>query len=163
MKAIISNTGPIIAFSLLDRLDILKNLFSEVWLSREVDREIRAGGEKRWGLESYCKASWIKVCRLQNEIDPLLQAVLDKGEASVIQLARESANPWVLIDERKARKIARTVFHLEVIGTAKILIEAKKRAFLKSAFEALSTLRKSGYWLHSDIMDFVLRETGEGK
>ena len=38
----------------------------------------------------------------------LLDSILDAGEASVIQLARESQAELVVIDERKARRVARS-------------------------------------------------------
>jgi hypothetical protein len=53
-----------------------------------VHDEILEGGVKGVGLGSYKKAEWIKGRRLSTVLDPLLRTALDRGEASVIGLAR---------------------------------------------------------------------------
>jgi predicted nucleic acid-binding protein len=53
--------------------------------------------------------------------------LLDVGEAAVIGLALEEKATIVLIDERKARKVARDIYGLQPIGTTRILVEAKKK------------------------------------
>jgi len=58
-------------------------------------------------LSAYGEKSWIKVQALKKAADPLLDSILDAGEASVIQLAREAEVKLVLLDERKTRKVAR--------------------------------------------------------
>jgi predicted nucleic acid-binding protein len=160
--SLVSNTGPLIALALIDRLDVLQALFEAVSISEEVHKELLEGGPSGQGLIQLQKASWIKVQRISSPIDPLLMTVLATGEASVIQLARETKADYVLIDERKGRKIARDIFGLHVIGTARILVEAKKTGILNSSVgESLARLKESGYWIHSDIVRLALKEAGE--
>ncbi|MGC8580404.1 MAG: DUF3368 domain-containing protein, partial [bacterium] len=90
-----------------------------------------------------------------------LQTVLDSGEASVIQLARELKADYVLIDERKGRKIARDIFNLKVIGTARILVDAKKNGILNNVGDAMKQMKDAGYWIHDDIVKFALKEAKE--
>lgn len=158
---LVSNTGPIIALAFINRLDILQSLFQQVIVPEAVHKELLEGGTSGHGLVSYQKAFWIKVESLSTAIDTLLNTVLDTGEASVIQLAREIQADYVLIDERKARKIARTVFKLRVVGTARILVEAKKKGILDSVVDALNKMRDSGYRIHDDIVNIALKEAGE--
>lgn len=135
-KSIISNTGPLIALATIDRLDILKALFDKVIVPEAVHFELLEGGASHAGVSSYQHATWLKVQPLITTLDPLLDKVLDTGEASVVQLAREKQQP-VLIDERKGRKIAREIYQLRVIGTARILVEAKQHGCLASLKDAL--------------------------
>jgi hypothetical protein len=160
--SLVSDTGPIIALALIDRLDILHVLFETVMISQEVHRELLEGGPSGHGLTSYHKAIHLKVQSVSSVMDPLLATVLDKGEASVIQLAREANADYVLIDERKARKVSRDIFGFKVIGTARILVEAKRKGILISVGEALTQLKESGYWIHDDIVRHALAEAGEG-
>jgi predicted nucleic acid-binding protein len=67
----------------------------------------------------------------------------------------------VLIDERKARKVARDVYGLQPVGRARILIEAKKKKLLPEIGPSLEALRREGYWIHEDIVRAALREAGE--
>jgi predicted nucleic acid-binding protein len=159
--SMISNTGPIIALMIIERLDILRNLFQKVFVPETVHKELLLGESIGIGLASYKQASWIQVTSLQNALDPLIKTVLDIGEASVIQLAREIKADYVLIDERKARKVARNIYGLRVIGTARILIEAKKKEMIDNVGGALKKIRDGGYWIHDDIMHFAMKEAGE--
>lgn len=158
---LVSNTVPLIALALIDRLDILQTIFQKVIIPEAVHKEMLEGGASSHGLHSYQKASWIKVQSLSATVDPLLQNILDIGEASVIQLAREAKADYVLIDERKARKIARDIFGLKVIGTARILVEAKRKGILNNVGDALNKMRDSGYRIHDDIVALALKEAGE--
>lgn len=159
--SLISNTGPIIALMLIERLDILQNLFQKVFVPEAVHKELLLGENIGIGLASYKQASWIQVHSLQNALDPLIKTILDIGEASVIHLSLEINADYVLIDERKARKIARNIYGLRVIGTARILVEAKSKGLIDNVGEVLKKIRDGGYWIHDDIVHFAMKEAGE--
>ncbi len=158
---IISNTGPLIALATIDRLDILNNLFEKVVVPEAVHYELLEGGPAQAGTNSYQQATWVKVETLTAPLDPLLDNVLDTGEASVIQLAREKQIDRVLIDERKGRKIAREIYQLRVIGTARILVEAKRHGFLDNVQNIISQMTDNGYRIHDNIVAHILKEAGE--
>ena len=158
---VICNTGPLIALAIIDHLTILKELFEEILVPEAVHEEILRGGPFLAGVSRYQKANWITVQPLRKPLDPLLSSVLDTGEASVIQLAMETATPLVLIDELKARKLARTVFHLLVVGSVRLLVEAKRLGALPNVRDAIQGMRDGGYWIHDDIAQFALGEAGE--
>ena len=157
----ICNTGPLIALSMIDRIDILRHLFELVAIPEAVHKEILEGGSINTGLLNYRKAEWIKVVTLSKPVDPLLRTSLDYGEAAVIGLARELSVNLVLIDERKARKIARTIYGLHVIGSARVLVEAKRRGLLDNVGGALQAMRDGGYWISDSIVDAALKQAGE--
>jgi len=98
---------------------------------------------------------------LSTRTDPLLMTSLDPGEAAVILLARELNADFALIDERKARKIARTVYGLKVIGSAGILVEAKRQGLIDNVGSALQIMRDNGYRISDSIIDTALRKAGE--
>jgi predicted nucleic acid-binding protein len=159
--SIVSNTGPIIALASITKLEILNEIFDEVIVPEQVHHEIIRGGKDFVGLAFYRKASWIKVESIKTPIEPLLETLLDKGEASAIRLVSQVRADYLLIDERKARKIARKVYGLNVVGSAGILVEAKRRGLIPSVREALDGMRHAGYWIHDDIMEAALRKADE--
>lgn len=159
--SLVSNTGPLIALMLINRLDILRTLFHEVFIPEEVRDELLQGEALGIDLSSYRQASWIQVKALRIPQDILLKTILDTGEASVIMLSREVNADYVLIDERKARKIARTIQKLHVVGTARVLVEAKKGCMLDNVGIAIQRMRDKGYWIHDDIVQFAMKEAGE--
>ena len=149
------------ALSMIDRIEILRDLFELVTVPEEVHMEILEGGTTNAGLAGYRKVNWIKVRTISNPIDPLLRTALDAGEAAVIGLARELSVNLVIVDERKARKIARTVYGLHVIGSARVLVEAKKRGLIDNVNTALRAMRDGGYWIGDSIVDAALKQAGE--
>jgi predicted nucleic acid-binding protein len=161
VNRIVCNTGPLIALGLLDRLDLLRSLFSEVLIPEPVQREIEQGGASQQGLGSFRQAGWIRVVALTGERDALLESLLDAGEAAVIRLARDQDVTTVLIDESKARKVARDIYGLQVIGTARVLVEAKRAGLLREIASSFENLRQAGYWIHEAIVRGALREVGE--
>jgi predicted nucleic acid-binding protein len=161
VSRIVCNSGPLIALGILARLDILKSLFDEVLVPEAVQKEIEQGGIKLAGLEGFRRASWIRVVSLKEKRDELLESLLDVGEAAVISLAREQKASLVLIDERKARKVARDIFGLQPVGTARILVEAKRKNLMPEIASQFKKLEQEGYWIHSSIVEMALREAGE--
>ena len=157
----ICNTGPIIALSMIDRIDVLRHIFELVAVPEAVHKEILEGGTTGAGLANYRKVKWIRVVGPSNPLDPLLKTTLDAGEASVIALAKEMSVNLVIIDERKARKIARTIYGLHVIGSARILVEAKRQGLLNNVEDALQSIRDGGYYISDSIVEEALRQSGE--
>ena len=157
----VCNTGPLVALSIINRIDILRDLFEVVAVPEAVHREILVGGSESAGLAEYKKMQWIKVFSLSNQIDPLLVTSLDEGEASVIALSRELKADFTLIDERKARKIARNVYGLKVIGSAGILVEAKHKGLIENVGLAIKNMRDNGYWIGDSIIEAALKKAGE--
>jgi len=146
---------------MIDRIDILRHLFELVAVPEAVHKEILEGGPINAGLSNYRKAKWIKVMTLSNPIDPLLRTSLDAGEAAVIGLARELNANLVLINERRARKIGRTIYGLHVMGSARVLVEAKRHGLLDNVGVALQAMRDGGYRLGVSIVDVALKQAGE--
>lgn len=159
--SIVSNTGPLIAMAIIDRLDILNMLFNTVIVPEEVHQELIQGRDSCVGVASYKQSSWIQIRRISSPLEPLLSTVLDPGEASVIQLSRECGADFVLIDERKGRKVARDIYQMRVVGSVRILVEAKRQGFIESVSKAINGMRNGGYWIHDNIVELALREAGE--
>jgi predicted nucleic acid-binding protein len=93
VSRIVCNSGPLIALGILNRFDLLKELFGEVLVPDAVQREIEAGGSASLGLRAFREATWIRILHLTNH-DALLESLLDAGEAAVSTLAREQAASW---------------------------------------------------------------------
>ena len=93
-------------------------------------------------------------------LHPLLRAQLDAGEAAVIQTALDEGIATVILDERKARRIA-LAMGLSVTGTLGILAQAKLSGHLPSVRDAIQTLQQRGIWLDETVVAKVLSLAGE--
>ena len=92
--------------------------------------------------------------------DRWLLTEIDLGEAAVIQTALDEGIDTVILDDLKARRIARRL-GLEVTGTLGILIQAKLAGQLPSVRDAIHKLIARGMWLDSLVIDAALRTAGE--
>lgn len=158
---VVCNSGPLIALAVVRRLDILRAVFQRVCVPEIVHREVLEGGAVHAGLSAYGEADWIVVEAVPEPPDPLLAGSLHAGEAAVIQLALQTRCDIVLIDERKARKIARDVYSLRVMGTARLLVDAKREGLVQNVGALLEEMRRNGYWLHDDIVAYARRAADE--
>lgn len=157
---LVADTGPLIALAGIGQLEFLRQLYDTVLIPQPVHDEVLAGGANLVGLETYQQTDWPEVVEVDVD-DPSLLALLDEGEASVIVLAQKRKADVVLIDEQKARKVARTLYGLKVIGSVRVLLNAKKKGLLSDVKSALTAIRNNGYYLHDSIVDHALREAGE--
>lgn len=157
---IVCDTGPLIALSLIDQLEILRGLYGRVLVPRAVLDEVVAGGLDRPGAASIVAADWLE--RVDGVTpDPLLAAELGPGEAAVIAAAYRLHARLVLLDERKARRIAARAYGLEVKGSAGILIAAKRAGLLGEVRPLLDSMVKKGYFLSQRLVERATSEAGE--
>ena len=130
MPKVVSNTTPILSFIKLNRLDILKSLYKEIYIPKAVYKEIEEGKNKYYADIS--NESWIKVFKVKNKnLLEQLQKELDKGEAEAIALSLEISADLLLIDEKLGRKIAEEK-GIKITGTIGALIKAKKKGIIKA-------------------------------
>ncbi|MBF0293928.1 MAG: DUF3368 domain-containing protein [Magnetococcales bacterium] len=146
------NTGPLVALSLVGKLDLLPVLFREFWIPDAVYREVTVAGLGRSGADTLADMRWTNHVCTAPAPDPLLIAELDLGEATVISLARIHLPCLTIIDEKRGRRIARHVYGLPVKGTAGLLVEAKRRGMLDNLRTTLMDLQRAGYYLSDAVI-----------
>jgi uncharacterized protein len=93
--------------------------------------------------------------------DALLAEDVGPGEAEAITLAVRRHARLLLLDDRRARRIAEVAYHLRVKGVAGILVTAKRRGLVASVRSVLEEIRANGYYLAQTIIDRALCEAGE--
>lgn len=104
---VVSNTTPLIGLASIQRFDLLKQLFGEVYIPQAVyDEAVVKGHEEGGAKNEVSAATWIKVVRVKDRLAvEVLLDEMDWGEAEAIVLAREIGADWVLMDDL-VRKLA---------------------------------------------------------
>lgn len=160
-EEIVINTSPLISLmAAMGDLEILNMLYNKVLVPFEVCEEIYAGGAEGFGIASFEQAEWLQKWPYPMEIAPLLRNSLDRGEASVIQLALDQKVGTVCIDETTGRRIAK-LSNLHVTGSIGILLRAKKEGAPIVIRDAIARMKEQGIWLGESVVAFALREAGE--
>jgi len=120
VSKVVLNSSVIIALSTLGYLDKLKHIFKEVLVTRAVYEEICVRGRGLMGereLLEAVKDGLIVVKDVKNRL--LVNALLDPlaiGEAETITLAVEETADYIVIDDKLARRRAKSM-GLNVVGT----------------------------------------------
>lgn len=141
---VVSDASPLILYASVGRLALLHELFGEIVVPPAVWSEITAGGVGRRGAQEVESAPWIRQqAPLRSPAAHGLPGDLDAGEAEAIALAVEAVEPAVvLMDDRGGRRAA-TQRGLTVIGSAGILVLAKRRGLVAAVLPVLDQLRAS--------------------
>jgi len=157
---LVSNTGPLVALGILEKVDILPRIYQRIFVTESVKEEITRSATKP-GADLFETVDWIRVVPDPTMPDSWLMSLLDPGEATTIALAKREGADHVLIDERKGRRVAREIYKLPVIGTCGVLVEAKRNGILQSVKPLLIQLRETGYHLHSSLIEEIAASVGE--
>lgn len=156
------NSTPLIALSIVGRLNLLPALLDDVVIPASVHEEVVGEGRGRPGSAEVSEAEWLTVRRPQ-ETSPLPAEVmgLDQGEIDVILLAQEVEADWVLIDEKLARQIAKAV-GLQVRGTLGVLLAAYRTGLLsrEDSLRAVRELARSSVRLSDRLVRWFEEELG---
>lgn len=159
---VVSNTSPLTNLAAIGQLDLLQQLYAEVYIPRGVWHELNADGEKWPGRNEVEQAEWIRQFQVQNH--SLVRALLvdlDQGEAEAIALAVEKEADIILIDEREGRFAAKRQ-GLNVTGIIGILLIAKKQSLLSSIKPHLDALRQTaGFFISDSLYRFAVSEAEE--
>lgn len=157
MPKVVSNTGPLIALASINQFDLLRGLFGAILIPAAVRAEILDDTT----VAEVAAADWISVHVAQDTIAvQLLKEELDAGESEAIVLARELDADLVLVDERAAKRKARTL-NLPTIGTLGLLLMAKDKGLLAALKPLLEELRRAGFHMSNDLYRQVLDSAGE--
>jgi predicted nucleic acid-binding protein len=150
-KMVVTNTTPLITLTAATgNLEILRVLYSRIIVPYEVAEEIRAGGEKAFGLDIFEQVSWLEITPSPVEFSSYLQNSLDRVEASVIQTAIQQGLTRVCIDETVGRRVVR-LSNLNVTGSIGVLLKAKSMGYPISIPDAINRMHERGIWLSQEV------------
>ena len=158
-QPVISNNSPLVGLLGLNLLSLLRDLYTEVWIPRKVEKEFLRKDPivRREALEN---APWIKTVDLTNPRTAAVHTELDDGEAEALALANEHDARLVLLDENKGRKKAKEI-GLTVKGTVGILLEAKEEGLIDVIKPLLIRLRDNGIHLSESLINNALQDASE--
>lgn len=165
MIKVVCNSSPIIGLSIIKKLDLLWDIFDEVYITEEVYREITIDEKiKRIGakeLSEAIKNKNMKIYSVKNKLlVEQLYGRLHRGELEVMVAAKELKIKRVIIDDRSARHFAETML-LRSIGLMGVLLLAKECKKIESVKKYLDILIENGFRMSVKLYNQVLKSAGE--
>ncbi|MDK3159973.1 DUF3368 domain-containing protein [Kamptonema cortianum] len=162
-SSIVLNTSPLIALSAaLGSLDVLRELYSSVYVPREVEEELFAGRNDKIGIREFSQASFIHKLTNYQEIDAVMSLSLDRGESAVLQYAINHKVELVGIDEIAGRRFAK-IYGIKFTGSLGILIKAYQKGMITNMEKPIENMRKSGIWISEQLVSKVIFMANKGK
>jgi predicted nucleic acid-binding protein len=159
---VVSDTSPLSNLFIIQKLDILKQLYGKVVVPEAVMNELLELEKRGFDLSPVKNAEWINVVAVSHkqELSALLTQ-LDLGEAEAIVLATELNADWLLMDEAKGRNIAK-LQGLHIVGLLGVLLLAKEKglvAGIKSLMDDL--IGKAKFRISDELYQKVISAAGE--
>lgn len=160
-----ADAGPLIGLARVGLLDLLRQLYAKVVIPTQVLEELQTSKERPGSraLLGAVEEGWLEATSLaRSEGLELLSLALGLGEAAAILLAGERPCRFLLLDERRGRRVAANR-GLRVVGTGGILVAAKKQGLLARVSDVLDQLAKGGYRLSPELRKQILLLAEEGE
>ncbi len=157
----VADSSPLVILAKIECFDLLNRLFSRVYISPEVHREVVLAGAGLPGAAEVSKADWIEVRQLQNPAELLAaqeKYALGAGELGTILLGKEIQADAVLLDDYNARKLA-AAEGLQVRGSVGILETFYLRGYLPNLREVFERILTQSY-IDKRLLDLRLRALG---
>jgi len=149
-KTIISDTSCLILLSNINELELLNNLYGTIITTNEVAAE--------YGLPL---PQWFFIIDPKDKkYQSLLEASIDKGEASAIALAAEMEDCLLIIDDLKGRKVAEQI-GLKIIGTIGVIVDAKLAGIIPSVKPILAKIKQTNFRITDKLERLIIEKAGE--
>jgi predicted nucleic acid-binding protein len=156
---VVSNTTPLNYLVLIGRVEILSVLYTHVIIPQAVFHELTSdrtpGTVRAWVMNA---PAWLAVEQTHDITDSELQGI-QIGERQTILLAEQIPSDFVILDDRKARRIANDR-GLNVIGTLGILTAAAEKGLIRLS-EALDDLKQTNFRASSGLLHLLQQQREE--
>ena len=147
---VISDASCLIILDKIKKVDILKGLYQNIITTPEVASEFGNPLPLWIGVKESTDKKYQKV----------LETSIDAGEASAIALSLDYREPLLLLDDLKARKMAKKL-GLVFTGTLGVLVKARKSGLIEELKPVINLIRETDFRLSDAIIDEILKEVGE--
>ena len=149
-NAIMSDASCLILLDKIGELELLHKLYGTIITIKEVALEF-----------GNPLPSWLEIKQPVNKnYQSIIEASLDRGEASAIALAIEYEECLLIIDDLKGRKFAYKL-RIAIIGTLGIILDAKLAGIIPSVNQLLIKIKQTNFRLTERLELWILNRAGE--
>jgi len=146
---VVSNTNPLIILFHCNKLDILHQLFREVYIPAAVFTEAVDNAKNVLQSKAIQACSYIKVKPLTGPYITTSHK-LDKGEIEALSLAHYLNANVIILDDKRAQKEAK-LFGIPFVSTFTILVKAHSKSIIKNLMEVIKELERHNIYLDDEI------------
>ncbi|MFC1751391.1 DUF3368 domain-containing protein [Pseudomonadota bacterium] len=161
-RIVVSDTTAITYLAQIKAIDLLKRLFTNIFIPQAVYDELTDHGDHIAGAIEVQRLPWIKVKHVKSydEYTSKFHIELDPGESQAIGLALDIGADLLIIDEVDGRQVAKTQ-GLNIAGMLGIFIKVKEEGIILAVRPYLNKLRRTNFRLSPVLYNKVLEQAGE--
>ncbi len=149
-RTIIADTSCFIVLTNIGELHLLYAVYGQILTTTDIADEF---GEQL--------PDWVTVEVVHDKYrQKVLEMQVDRGEASAIALALELQDSTLIIDDYKARKVAKQL-GVSFTGTLGVIIKAKLTGKIQSIKPLLYKIRETDFRVSEEVERQALRQAGE--
>lgn len=154
---VIADAGPIFSLAIIDKLELLNEIFDDIKIPRAVWHEITLDKKTTFygKIHDYFEHSVLDISGF-NE----LTLIMDYGESEAVLLYKELNAQFLLIDDKKARNIAEN-FDIKCVGTLGLLSMAREKELIDKLKPLFETLLNNDRYYSINLLNKILDKHNE--
>jgi len=155
---LIADASALIALSVCNSLPVLDTLFGTVLVPEAVYLEVAAADKPHSEpLRHYLQG---KVRQVDMRHFVFLDASADAGETAAMLLYKKLDADYLLIDDKRGRKVA-AINQIKTVGSLGVLLQAKRTGLIESIAPLLAQIDASPVFISRTLLETVLELAGE--
>lgn len=150
---LVADASALIALSACDSLALLEELFGTVLVPQAVFLEVAAVDKPQSDrLRSYLQGK-VRAVDMQRFV--YLDAYADAGETQAMLLYKELAADYLLIDDKRGRKVAK-INQIKTVGSLGVLLQAKRAGMISRIAPLIEQIAASPVFMSESLIQTVL-------
>lgn len=155
---IIADSSALLALAVCDGLPLIERLFEAVKVPQAVFDEVIVEGKPAAEVLRAYLAN--KVASIELDDFVIAAEGLGQGELEAMALYKHLHADYLLIDDKRARKVAR-LNHIQITGSQGILLLAKHEGLIECVAPFIRRLRTSDIRISESLIQRTLQLAGE--
>jgi predicted nucleic acid-binding protein len=157
---LVADASALIALAACNGLPLLDAIFGQVFAPEAVFTEVtQADKPQSDRLRSYLKDK-VRAVDMQRYV--YLDAFADIGETAAMLLYKEVSADYLLIDDRRGRKVAK-INQIQTIGSLGVLLQAKRLGLVPLIKPMIEQIAASPVYMGAGLIQIVLELAGESE
>jgi uncharacterized protein len=155
---IVADSSPLVALAAADALDLLDQMFDAVRVPPAVEAELTGQGKPY----SNALQEFLRGRTLAIDLSRYVIAApgLGRGELEAMALYKALSADQLLVDDQRARKVAR-LNSIQVVGSVGVLLLAKGAGLIPAVKPRIDAMHSAGIHMSTTLVRDALRLAGE--
>jgi len=155
---LVADASALISLATCNSLDLLEALFGNVLVPEAVFAEVTAQDKPQSArLRGYLRGK-VRAVDMQHFI--YLDAFADAGETQAMLLYKAVTADYLLIDDRRGRKVAK-INQIKTVGSMGVLLQAKRAGIVSHIAPLIEQISASPIFISENLIQTMLELAGE--